>query len=127
MKFKTKIGLFEVVKVHKDEEYFIKGDEFIKRVNKLSNPATKEDGVYLFKHQDEIPKELHNSYLVFPNWRHHRSQQHVSYFYWNGSRWYQDWYGLNGGWHDLCLALRLCTKDEEIRDLDSQLLNTSET
>lgn len=68
---------FEIVSFLKEDEKYISGKELEKRALALGGWATKEDVEWLLEHQDEMPEEWRDYYLV-SNWQHLMRNKHLA-------------------------------------------------
>jgi hypothetical protein len=79
-------------------ENLVKGNVMAQRAVELDANYGQEDAEWLLEHQDMIPAELRNFYLVFPatKWRRLVGDRRVPYLRWDGRRWRLNflWLGL---------------------------------
>ena len=59
---------YELLPILKDNETYISGKEMLKRAKEQGITTGKEDADYLLTHQNEIPKEWQEYYLIFPGY-----------------------------------------------------------
>lgn len=79
----------EAVPFLKNGEGSVDGEVIATRAIKLDANYGQEDAEWLLEHQDMIPVELRNFYLVFPatKWRNPDGSRGVPYLGWSGDRW----------------------------------------
>lgn len=70
-------------------ESYIKGEELVERAKKMQANLGQRQAEYLLDHQDKIPEEWRQYYLVFPGttWRGRGGFRSVPYLRWDGERW----------------------------------------
>lgn len=99
----TSITDLEPVSFLKSGESHINGEEMVRRARiELDADYGQEDAEYLLEHQEEIPVELRDFYLVFTGtvWEDSNGYRCVPCLGWNGGRWYLYFYWLGVGWND---------------------------
>lgn len=80
----------ELVPFLKEGEICIGGEELVIRSRgELDTNYGQEDAEWLLEHQDEIPREFRNYYLVFPAtvWRRRDGPRFISYLGFGGGQW----------------------------------------
>jgi len=83
------ISSLELIPFLKDKETSIKGEELVKRAKKLKANLGQYHAEYLLEHQEDIPEDWRDYYIVFPGtiWRGSVGFRNVSFLYWGGSDW----------------------------------------
>ena len=80
-------------------ENYINGEEMLRCSIEMKCNFGQDVAEYFFAHQDQIPAEFRNYYLVFPGtvWRDMDELRLVPYLGWDGDQWRLDfgWPGLN--------------------------------
>lgn len=85
----TSVSDLELVTFLKEGEILIGGEELVRRARtELNANYSQEDAEWLLDHQDEIPEEFQNFYLLFTAtvWKHygHRYIPYMDWFEWPG-------------------------------------------
>lgn len=82
----------------KDGEDHIGGEEMLVRSRSLACYG-QEDAEWLLDHQDQIPVELRQFYLVFPRtvWKYRGGDRFIPCLDWYGSEWFLYFSRLEGG------------------------------
>ena len=91
---------YELLKVLKEGESYIKGEELIKRAKELNAASTQEDFDWFLAHQEEIPREWRDYYVVFADYtqRDCRGYLYVACLYFGGEQWDLSFRRLDGDW-----------------------------
>lgn len=78
---------------------YINREELVRRVKEQKANLGQRQAEYLFEHQEEIPKEWRQYYLVFTGtiWRGRYGPRRVPCLVWRGGRWCFGFYWLGGG------------------------------
>ncbi len=81
----------KIINFLKDGEKYINGEEMLKRCG--NDMADQEDLEYYLAHQDEIPKEYRDNYLIFGNYTklYSHVDRRVAYLDWGGDSWILRW------------------------------------
>lgn len=91
-------------------ESYIQGEELVERAKKMQANLGQRQAEYLLDHQNEIPEEWRQYYLVFPGtiWRAHYGLRRVPCLGWLGERWFLGfhWLGRRFGSNDRLLRPR---------------------
>ena len=76
---------FEFLSFFEEGETSVGGTEMLKRAKELNACGTQEDLDYLLSHQDEIPEEMRDKYIVFTEVTKRRpdDSEHVAYVFWD--------------------------------------------
>lgn len=84
----------------KGTESQINGEEMVRRATGLDANLGQEDAEFLLEHQDEIPAELREFYLVFPGtmWQGSGEDRFVPFLSWVGGQWVLCFFWLGSGW-----------------------------
>lgn len=113
---------YELATFLKKNEDYISGTELLKRAKKQGITTGKEDTYYLLEHQNEIPKEWREYYLIFPEYLQDRGRgRRVGGLDWYGGRWVLDFGWLRDGFRR---SARFARPRES---LDSRTLGASES
>lgn len=86
----------DLISFLRDGESSANGEEVTHRARiELDANYGQEDAEFLLEHQEEIPEEFRQFYLVFPAtvWRSSHGRHNVSYLYWH-----RNWWHLGFGW-----------------------------
>ena len=122
----SKIKDFDFVSFLKKGEDYIGGTELQKRAEELNANLGMADAEYLLEHQNLIPAELQDKYLIFAGTvlRDSDGRFRVPCLYWDGGRWVLSFYWLVSGFSDLGRLAR--GKSLDFRTLlktDKEVLN----
>ncbi len=99
IEIKTDNGVYEVLKLLREGDTSISGEEMSSLAKEMNAQLGEEDCNYLLEHEYEIPKELQDDYLIFPGWRCPGNPDSVAVLYWSGGRWIQNWHGVEDDWY----------------------------
>mgnify|MGYP001620111609 CR=1 FL=1 len=85
----------DIVEFLKPGESYVNGEVMKRRAKELNAHLGQGHAEYLLEHQELIPKEWRDKFLVFPGtvWRDSVGDRYVPYLYCYGDRWY-----LSFGW-----------------------------
>lgn len=102
------VAQLKLVSFLKPDENYIEGEEMKKRAEKKNAALGQRQAEYLLEHQEEIPSEWRNYYLVFPGtiWRYRHGYLDVPCLRWYGVGWDLDFFRLGHGWDDCGRLLR---------------------
>ena len=106
----TSANDLELVSFLKEKESSINGEEIVRRARvELDANYGQEDAEWLLEHQDEIPAEFQQYYLVFTGtiWQGSVGGRGVPFLYWSGERWCLDFDWLGSGWSSSGRLVRL--------------------
>jgi len=83
-----------------DGENYVDGEELRQRAKKLKANLGLADAKFIMDHQNEIPTEFRDKYLVFTGTLLHSlgGELSVAYLSWSRGRWYLSFYWLGHGW-----------------------------
>ena len=98
----SSIGDLELVTFLKKGENSINGKEIVRRARvELDANYGQEDAEWLLEHQNEIPVEFREYYIVFTGtiWQHAVGHRNVLYLHWSGRHWYLYFLWLDDGWY----------------------------
>ena len=97
---KTVTGVIEVVSFLKEGEDYIDGKTLQTRAKELNAALGLADAEWLLEHQETIPKEAREFYLVFTGtiFRDPIGNLVVAYLCWNGDRWVLRFGWIGRGW-----------------------------
>ena len=89
-------SIIETVPFLKTDESSVKGEVMATRAVELDANYGQEDAEWLLEHQDKIPAELRQFYLVFPatSWQGRDGGRSVPFLRWRGGRWGLDFVWL---------------------------------
>jgi hypothetical protein len=99
----TSASNLEGVAFLKAGESYILGEEMVRRARIESDTNwSQEDAEYLLEHQEEIPAELRNFYLVFTAtvWEDSSGRRLVACLFWIGEPWCLSFVRLDDGWYN---------------------------
>ena len=91
----------ELVSFLKQGESSINGEEMAQRARvELDANYGQEDAEWLLEHQNKIPAEFREYYIVFTGtiWWGSDVHRYVPYLHWRGGRWYLNFYWIDSVW-----------------------------
>lgn len=99
-----------LVSFFKDGESYVRGEEMVKRAEKFGANLGQRHAELLLDHQNQIPKEWRDYYLVFPGtiWRGRDGDRYVQSLCWLGTPWNLGFLGLGLDWPSGGRLVRPC-------------------
>ena len=90
----------DLVEFLKPGESYVNGEVMKQRAKELNAHLGQGHAEYLLEHQELIPKEWRDKFLVFPGtvWQDSVGGRGVPCLYWSGDRWYLYFNWLGYGW-----------------------------
>ncbi|MBI2010890.1 MAG: hypothetical protein HYS89_01500 [Candidatus Colwellbacteria bacterium] len=95
------VSRLELVSFLRRGESYVSGETMRERVREEGASLGQRQAEYLRVHQEEIPSEWREFYLVLPGtvWRDRDGDLYVPYLYWHGGRWYMLFHRLERDWY----------------------------
>lgn len=105
---KVQMQDLEPLRVHGSMEGGIKGDELRSRAKERGANLGEEAALWMFRHSDQIPRELQIFHLVFTaKVRKDRNRfQYMLYLYHDGERWHLESGLMHADWDAYCRVIR---------------------
>jgi hypothetical protein len=100
----------ELVSFLRERESWVSGEELMRRAVELKANLGQRQAEYLLKHQEQIPKEWRQYYIVFTGttWRGRRGCRGVPCLYCFAGRWRLRFHWLGGGFLSYDRLVRPC-------------------
>lgn len=101
------ISTLDLVPFLKGDEHYTGGEEMVRRAEELHANLGQRHAEFLLEHQEVIPPEFRDYYLVFPGtvWRARDGRRGVAGLCWRGERWGLRFDWLESGFHGSCRLL----------------------
>lgn len=82
---------YEILDLVRDGERSVIGDAIVERAKEMSAYLGEDDGLYILKHQQDIPVVLKRRVFIFPGWRCPSSPKKIACIYRPIDEWIRYW------------------------------------